>query len=452
MDVSKRARSLNNYSIQSQGPIVYWMSRDQRVNNNWGLLFAQQLADQTHSALWVVFALDSNYPEINLRSFHFLLHGLMAVEKKLTALQIPFYLLLDNPEKTIPIFVAENKVSVLVTDFDPLKIKQSWKSAINKKISIPFYEVDAHNIIPCWIASGKLEFGAYTLRPKIKKLLPEYLTGFPDLRPQKQTPAKKDTTNWELILKKFPVDKSVSPLNDIKPNEEEAIKVLEHFIENKLEEYNKKKNDPNAGVTSQLSPYLNFGHISAQYVAMEIIKKPYSPEIKESFLEELIVRRELADNFCYYNPNYDNFLGFPQWAQKTLSAHKTDQREYLYTSATFEKAQTHDALWNAAQNELLFKGIIHGYMRMYWAKKILEWCASPEEALQTAIYLNNKYALDGRNPNGYVGCAWSIGGVHDRAWGNRDIFGKIRYMNENGCRRKFDIQKYCTSQNYPQTD
>ena len=156
----------------------------------------------------------------------------------------------------------------------------------------------------------------------------------------------------------------------------------------------------------------------------------------------MIIRRELSDNFCEYEKNYDYFEGFHHWAQKSLNEHRNDEREYIYTDEQFEEADTHDPLWNAAQNQMKTTGKMHGYMRMYWAKKILEWSPSPEIALQVAINLNDKYELDGRDPNGYTGIAWSIGGIHDRAWFERPVYGKIRYMNYNGCKSKFNVFKY----------
>jgi deoxyribodipyrimidine photo-lyase len=212
------------------------------------------------------------------------------------------------------------------------------------------------------------------------------------------------------------------------------------------------RNNPTRDAQSNLSPYLHFGQISAQRVALEVLKylslPPFAREGTEggishaAFLEELIIRRELSDNFCFYNRDYDNFEGFPDWAKKTLNKHRKDRRDYIYTVKQFEHAKTHDDLWNAAQMEMAKRGKMHGYMRMYWAKKILEWTESPEKAMEVAIYLNDQYELDGRDPNGYAGIAWSIGGVHDRAWNERPIFGKIRYMSYNGCKAKFDIKQY----------
>ena len=209
-----------------------------------------------------------------------------------------------------------------------------------------------------------------------------------------------------------------------------------------MDGYSTLRNDPNESGQSNLSPYLHFGQLSAQRVAIEVMKSPASDEDKSAFLEELIVRRELSDNFCFYNPHYDATEGFPNWAKETHRIHSDDKREHTYALKEFEQGKTHDPLWNAAQMELVITGKMHGYMRMYWAKKILEWTSNPEEAMRFSIYLNDKYSLDGRDPNGYAGIAWSIGGVHDRAWGERSVFGKIRYMNYNGCKRKFDVAKY----------
>jgi len=209
-----------------------------------------------------------------------------------------------------------------------------------------------------------------------------------------------------------------------------------------MECYGTERNDPNKDCLSGLSPYLHFGQISAQRIALEVNKTGVNDEGSKGFLEELIVRKELADNFCYYNKNYDSFEGFKDWGKETLNKHRKDKRVFLYSRDEFEEARTDDALWNAAQNQMKIEGKMHSYMRMYWAKKILEWTDSPEAAIEIAIYLNDKYELDGRDPNGYCGIAWSIGGIHDRAWVEREIFGKIRYMNYNGCARKFDVKAF----------
>jgi deoxyribodipyrimidine photo-lyase len=191
-----------------------------------------------------------------------------------------------------------------------------------------------------------------------------------------------------------------------------------------------------------MSPYLHFGQLSPQRFAWEVYNSDLPAEVRESFLEELIVRRELADNFCLYEASYDRFEGFPDWARKSLDEHRRDSREHQYSLEQFEQAKTHEPLWNACQQDLVNRGKLHGYLRMYWAKKILEWTPAPEEALEYAIKLNDTYSLDGSDPNGYCGVSWAIGGVHDRAWKERPVYGKIRYMNEAGCRRKFDVDYY----------
>ena len=210
----------------------------------------------------------------------------------------------------------------------------------------------------------------------------------------------------------------------------------------RLSLYDSERNNPVIEAQSGLSPWLHFGQISAQRVAFETLRNEADTSLSASFLEELIVRRELADNFCLYRPNYDSVDVFPTWAQASLRDHLADPRPYNYSIETLEKAQTHDPLWNAAQMEMVITGKMHGWMRMYWGKKILEWSPNPEEAMQKAIFLNDRYSLDGRDPNGYAGIAWCIGGVHDRAWPSRPIFGKIRYMNAAGAQRKFDTQGY----------
>jgi deoxyribodipyrimidine photo-lyase len=217
---------------------------------------------------------------------------------------------------------------------------------------------------------------------------------------------------------------------------------MRHFIGKKLNDYPAASRDPARDGLSNLSPYLHFGQIAAQRVALEVKASGATPDAQDGFLEELIVRRELADNFCLHNAHYDAPAGFPAWATRTLSEHTHDPRPYLYGRDRLEAADTHDDLWNAAQSQMVTTGKMHGYLRMYWAKKILEWTTSPAEALETVIGLNDRYELDGRDPNGYAGAAWSIGGTHDRAWGERPVFGKIRYMNYNGCKSKFDVAAY----------
>ncbi|MBK7379238.1 MAG: deoxyribodipyrimidine photo-lyase [Ignavibacteriales bacterium] len=428
--------------IETNGPIVYWMSRDQRVHDNWALLFAQQIAIENKKPLAVIFNLVPDFLEAAIRQFGFMLKGLKEVEGELSNYNIPFFLLTGRPEIEIPKFLIEFNASTLISDFDPLKIKRFWKRDVAKKISIPFYEVDAHNIVPCLFVSDKQEFAAYMIRPKINKALIEFLDEFPPLQKMNQNELTSDKIDWRKVEKSLNLNRDVKEVDWIIPGQSAGLKALEFFLQNEFDQYNELRNDPTKDGQSNLSPYLHFGHLSAQRIALETQRLSGNEDSKKSFLEELIVRRELSDNFCYFNPTYDSFEGFHNWAKTSLNEHRKDKREYIYMLDEFEHAKTHEDLWNAAQREMITMGKMHGYMRMYWAKKILEWSKSPEEALKIAIYLNDKYELDGRDPNGYTGIAWSIGGVHDRPWFERAVFGKIRYMNRNGAKNKFDIGTY----------
>ncbi len=434
-------------------PVIYWMSRDQRMHDNWALLYAQKRALIQKKPLIVVFCLVPHFLEATIRQYGFMLKGLQELETSLHKKNIPFVLAPGNPEEQIPRLVKKMGASCLITDFDPLRIKRKWKAGIAKKIDIPFHEVDTHNIIPCWIASPKQEYAAYTIRPKINRLLPEFLEKFPSLKKHPFIFKGKQTRiKWEDINSSLRINNDVKEVDWLKPGEKAAKKVLKNFVEKKLPLYDAQRNDPTADGQSNLSPYLHFGHISAQRVALAVQSSHAPNKDKDAFLEELIVRRELSDNFCFYNKNYDSFDGFPSWAKDSLGKYKKKPREYVYTLKQFEQAETHDELWNAAQLEMTMRGKMHGYMRMYWAKKILEWTRSPDHAMEIAIYLNDKYELDGRDPNGYTGIAWSIGGVHDRAWGERRVFGKVRYMSYNGCKGKFDVEKYIKENSVKERD
>ncbi|MRR57717.1 MAG: deoxyribodipyrimidine photo-lyase [Deltaproteobacteria bacterium] len=425
------------------GPVVYWMSRDQRVADNWALLYAQDLALQRGVPLGVIFCLVPDYLGATARQYGFMLRGLMEVQERLQRKGIPFHLQMGKPSKVIPRFIEENRVSLLVADFNPLRIRSEWNRQVAEQIAIPFFVVDSHNIVPCWVASPKQEYAARTFRPKIGKILPEFLTEFPPLAVHTFCwKGEVERVDRERVSQALQVDSSVDEVRWIVPGERSARMALTDFLEKRLACYSVRRNDPTLDGQSGLSPYLHFGQLSAQRAALEVQRFAGSFAAEKAFLEELIVRRELCDNFCYYNSEYDNFNGFPRWARDTLARHRHDRREYLYTREQFQGALTHDPLWNAAQQQMLDSGKMPGYLRMYWAKKILEWSATPEEALETAIYLNDRFELDGRDPCGYVGIAWSIGGVHDRPWPERPVSGTIRSMSFQGCRKKFDVEEY----------
>lgn len=389
-----RVFKLNDKPI-NDGDIVYLASRELRLQDNWAVVFGLNLAKKHAKKFKIVVILD----EIKFSGVQepFLKEGLNFLKKNSALNNIDFEIVDKLP----------SKIGALIVDFNTVNL---WV----RNADYAIFEVDSHNIIPARHVSNKQEFSAATLRRKIYANIGEFLSEFP-------ASFKSDSVGLESLT---------------------YLDVLNEFIDNKLNSYAEFKNNPNKDVTSNLSPFLHFGFISAQRIALEILKSSASRENKEAFLEELIVRKELSDNFCLYNKDYKSLNCLAPWAKATLDAHKSDIRTYSYNLKDFEEGKTHDELWNKAQQNLLKTGKIHGYLRMYWAKKILEWSKTPKEALITAIYLNDTYALDGNDPNGYVGILWSIGGIHDRPFSNRMVTGKIRYMSLNGCKAKFDVKKY----------
>jgi deoxyribodipyrimidine photo-lyase len=298
-------------------------------------------------------------------------------------------------------------------------------------------------VVPVEAASPKEEYTAATLRPKIYRLLDGFLA------PLRETPLRVKSVepaidSWDIsdttaALVRLGLGRTIRRVSSIRGGGSEAEKKLRAFVKNKLAAYAEARNDPSLDGLSGLSPYLHFGQISPLAVALAVKKGPRYGQA--AFLEELIIRRELSFNFVRYNRTYDRFDALPAWCRQTLLEHAGDARPYLYSRAELEKAASHDPYWNAAQKEMVLTGKMHGYMRMYWGKKILEWSASPQAAFRTALALNNAYELDGRDANAFAGVAWSFG-KHDRPWARRPVFGMVRYMNAAGLRRKFDADTY----------
>lgn len=442
MTMNIRSERIRNLTPQrplpeGSGPVVYWINRDRRRDDNWALLYAQQIALERKVPLVAVVCVVPTFLDATIRQYDFMIRGLEELEQDLRDMNINIHVLLGSPAEVLLPFLHSTSPALLVTDFEPLRIKRQWLSDVIAGSTVPVHQVDAHNIVPCWVASPKLEFAAYTIRPKITRLLDTYLEEFPPVVRHPYGELSSIPTDWSTVRSTLRVDTSVGAVDWLVPGTAAGTARLSSFVA-KIEQYS-DRNDPTKPGQSNLSPYFHFGQIAPQRAALAT---PRGSEASDSFLEELIIRRELSDNFTHYNEQYDAFEGLAAWAQQTLNDHRQDPRDYLYSVDQWEGASTHDELWNAAQRELTRTGKLHGFMRMYWAKKILEWSSSPDEALAIGIYLNDKYALDGRDPNGYVGVAWSVGGVHDRAWFERPVYGKIRYMNANGCARKFDVKTY----------
>ena len=390
-----RIFDVNNKPIQ-KGEIVYLCEREIRVKDNFALQFALQKSKELNLPLKII------HPKINyehLPKEKFIIRQLIQVQQNFAKLNLDFEII-----DTTPLAIIKTINSpLLIIDFNPI-LNRAWLKNVDFKV----IEIDGHNIVPARYVSDKQEYSAATIRAKIYHNIYPFLTE----------------------IKAFGDEKV------------EADFVLEDFIKNKLPYYAQFKNNPSKNVLSGLSKYLNLGFISSQRIAIEVIKSRASAENKEAFLEELVVRKELADNFCLYNKQFKSLKGIPSWAKNSLEFHKADFRPYIYTMEELELAKTHDNLWNATQNQLMQEGVIHGYLRMYWAKKILEWTISADVALKIAIYLNDKYAYDAPSANGYVGILWAIGGLHDRAFTDYPVTGKIRRMAYNAIKRKCDLSNY----------
>jgi len=445
----QKTREINQVKPNNKN-VVLWISRDQRLENNWALFLASSLAKQYQSQLSIVFCLQFKFLEAQKRQFDFMLAGLKSLDQSLKDYGFSLQILNGEPKTAFSKFYQNSPFGYLVSDFSPLKIKQTWKESLLpfcEKKGIKFLEVDTHNLIPPWILSSKQEYAARTIRPKVHRLKDQFLVQLPEAGKALEGVKPGDALESSFFSKinssyiENQESSSTDYFKHLFSGPKTAKQKLQTFLQSKIQFYKDFRNDPNRKVISELSSFLHFGQISIQEILLQT-QKTASPNQAESFVEEVLVRRELAENFCFYNSNYDNPNCMPAWAKQTLDEHLKDEREFLYNLKEFEEAKTHDELWNASQKQLVKTGKMHGFLRMYWAKKVLEWTKNYTEAWQILVYLNDKYELDGRDPNGYTGIAWSIGGVHDRPWFERPVFGKIRYMNYNGCKRKFDVKKF----------
>jgi deoxyribodipyrimidine photo-lyase len=441
MTKQRRIRSLNNKPVRKGRYVLYWMQAAQRAEYNHALKEAVRRANQLKLPLVAVFGITDSYPEANLRHYHFMLEGLKDAKEALAKRRIQLVIRHQSPEEAAT--ELSEKAAGAVVDAGHTRIERKWRRQAAKNIKCSLEEVETNLIVPVSEVTDKENFSAGTLRPRINKRLVEYLVKIRQSRPLYSSLDMKftsfDINDIERALSKLNIDRSVGAVKGFKGGTGEAKRRLRDFIKDKLGRYAELRNDPCLDGTSNMSPYLHFGQISPLYIALEVLESEGGG--KDAYLEELIVRRELSYNFIYYNQSYDKFESLPPWAKNTLNYHGRDKREYVYSPEEFELAKTHDAYWNAAQKEMAITGKMHGYMRMYWGKKILEWSKNPKQGFKIALYLNNKYELDGRDANGFAGVAWCFG-KHDRAWGERKVFGKVRYMNAAGLKRKFDADRY----------
>ncbi|GBD39431.1 hypothetical protein HRbin37_01713 [bacterium HR37] len=421
--------------------VLYWMQGAFRADYNHSLEYAIYTSNTLNLPLIVLAVLDLSYPEANYRSFKFFLEGLADVKKDLEDRNIALHIKKGHFKETLLNYAK--KAHLVITDQAYLPYLNLVRRDIYHEIETTVFEVDTNVVVPVRHTSNKMEYGAYTIRPKIKKQIHKFLNDFT----QYTYKGKKlesiydiDPENISVIFKDQKTE--YIPECSLKGGSKEALEALNKFLDSTYHVFAEHRSNPSVDAESNLSPYLHFGHISPIHIIKSAKEVDTKPENFETLLEQLVIRRELAHNFTYHVKNLENLLAFlPKWAAEGLKNHEKDKRDYTYSISELENAKTHDIYWNAAQEELIGRGKIHNYMRMYWGKKVIEWSEDTAEAYKKLLYLNNKYALDGRDPNSYAGICWCFG-LHDRPFKERKIFGKIRYMSEKGLRRKFYMRKY----------
>ncbi|MEF2277109.1 deoxyribodipyrimidine photo-lyase [Deinococcus sp. YIM 134068] len=437
----ERVRVLRPGEPGRGGFVLLWVQSSVRTHDNHALEYAVGEARRLGVPLAAVFGLNPGYPEANARHFQYLLEGLRDVREGLKARGIPFSIRIGNtPDEVLG---AAQDACLVVTDRGYLRPGRQWRADLAQRLEVPFVQVESDAVVPINTVSDKQEFAARTIRPKIHRHLERFLVpvdvqegaqGHPDWDPG------LDVSDPALTVRALGVDNSVPP-GEEEGGEVAALKRLGHFVTRLLPRYDAGRRDPNADGGSRLSAYLHYGHISPLTAALAAREHSDGGPGLDTFLEEMIVRRELSFNYCEFNSAYDRYEGLPTWTRQALEDHAADPRPHLYTREEFDAAATHDRYWNAAHTEMVRTGRMHNAMRMYWGKKILEWSATPQEAYDTTLWLNNRYELDGRDANSYVSVGW-VFGLHDRPWARRPIFGTVRYLAASGLNRKFDVEAY----------
>ena len=441
----ERIQLLNDRDVQEGRYVLYWMQQSQRAEYNHALEYAIQQANALQQPVLVCFGLMADYPESNLRHYTFMLEGLQDTEQALIKRGIKFVMRYGAPDQIALELGAE--ASLVVCDRGYLRFQRHWRDRVAQAAPCQVVQVESEVVVPVETASVKADYAARTLRPRIHRHLDRFLVALASTPVQESSLTLDlkglDLSNIDAILAKLPLDRSVPAVSQLfRGGTTVAKQALKHFLTHSFETYADHRNQPQTDDVSYMSQHLHFGQISPLYLALQIQSMGDVPRDNvDTYIEELIVRRELAMNFVYYTPDYDAYSCLPNWAQTTLDNHRHDLREPCYSLAELDQSQTEDPYWNAAMQEMKQTGYMHNYMRMYWGKKIIEWTSTPELAFQTALDLNNKYFIDGRDANSFTGVAW-VFGVHDRGWRERPIFGTVRYMAASGLKRKCDIDGY----------
>lgn len=453
MNLSSRVTKLNNANENTKGRyILYWMQMFKRTSHNYALNFAIEMANERQLPLVVYEGLKFYYPWASDRIHTFILEGVAEKHAEFSERGIRYLFYLQRNEQDLKNIVAllAKEAALLVTDDYPCFIIPDHNARI-AQLSLPVYAVDANGMVPL-SALPKEEYAAYTIRPKINRLLPDLPRSIvtPHLDVQKpalevdcpETPPYVE--NIPKLVSQCDIDHTVKPSPVYHGGTKAGRERLTHFVQNILPHYEKIRNEPSVDGTSRLSPYLHFGFLSIQEVVSAVERASAPTAAKEAFLEQAIVRRELSFNLTRHNPHYDSLKSLPAWALKTMRDHANDPRPELLDEEKIEAAETYDELWNAAQRELVTTGHMHNYVRMLWGKKVIEWQRTYEMAFELLVHLNNKYALDGRDPNSYAGILWCFG-KHDRPWFDREIFGTMRYMTSKSMAKKFNARRYMGS-------
>ena len=450
---NERINELNGLAERPGDFGLYWMQASVRAEGNLALEWAVTHANELGLPLLVVFCLVENYTNATPTHYRHLLSGLAEAQRDLAEKGIRLAIFRGSPEVVLGRVAA--RAAFLATDAGYLRLQRSWLAAVSAAVPCRAVRIEGDVLVPPAVASQKEEWSAFTLRRRLMPLLDGFLDACDERTPRKSSldidlsgDLSADLSQIKTAPPGIPAGRSVDQRISEKSGTAAALGAFEDFLSNRLDRYVEDRNDPNAEGGSRMSAAIHFGHVSPVELVRRTLHAVGERSAREcrhpgaaAYIEELVVRRELAVNMAYYRDDYDNPSCLPDWARKTLADGALHPRERRYTFEELECARTEDPYWNAAQDQMVRSGLMHGYMRMYWGKRLLAWTASPEEAWNTAVLLNDRYSLDGRDPNGYAGIAWCFG-KHDRPWTGRPIYGTVRYMNANGLRRKFDADAY----------
>ena len=443
----ERIQPLNDTPDNDRGDyVLYWMQQSQRAAHNDALERAIRVANDQQKPVLVVFGLMDDYPEANLRHYTFMLEGLQDAKQRLADRGIQLSVRHGAPDEVA--LQAAERATRLVCDRGYLRHQRRWRTRVAEEAPCRVEQVEADVVVPVETVTDKAEYAARTIRPKIHEHLDRFLTltgateaehGSMDL----DVDPGFDLGDVAAVTDQLDLDRSVPPVRGLfRGGTTEAERVLDGFLDQHIAGYDTNRNQIQSHAVSHMSKYLHFGQVSPVWLALQIQQAGAPAEDEESYIEELIVRRELAVNHVYFRPEtYDAYTCLPEWAQESLAEHADDEREYVYSLDELEQSQTHDPYWNAAMTEMRETGYMHNYMRMYWGKKILEWSPGPKTAYERTLHLNNKHFLDGRDPNSFANVAW-VFGLHDRGWKERPVYGKVRYMSQGGLERKADPDAY----------